>query len=66
MCHWTGLSTPQVEWGFGLLALDLMSSLRDWGMICSFMFRGDSDYQCTHCSADVLGFNREVGNVWGM
>ena len=34
-------------------------------MICSVMFRGDSDYHCTHCSADVLGFDREVGNVFG-
>ena len=42
-----------------------MSSLRDQGMICSVMFRGDSDYCCTHCSADVLGFDREVGNVCG-
>ena len=29
------------------------------------MFRGDSDYQCTHYYADVSGFNREVGNVCG-
>ena len=29
------------------------------------MFRGDSDYQCTHCSTDVLGFDREVGNACG-
>ena len=29
------------------------------------MFRGDSDYQCTHCSTDVLGFDREVGNMYG-
>ena len=42
-----------------------MSLLRDRGMICSVMFRGDSDYHCTHCSADVLGFDREVGNVCG-
>ena len=46
-------------------ALDLMSLLRDQGMICSVMFRGDSDYQCTHYYADVPGFNREVGNVCG-
>ena len=42
-----------------------MSLLRDQGMICSVMFRGDSDYGCTHCSAVVSGFNREVGNVFG-
>ena len=42
-----------------------MSLLRDQGMICSVMFRGDSDYQCTHYYADVSGFNREVGNVCG-
>ena len=34
-------------------------------MICSVMFRGDSDYRCIHCSVDVLGFDREVGNVCG-
>ena len=34
-------------------------------MIHSVMFRGDSEYQCTHCSADVLGFYREVGNACG-
>ena len=34
-------------------------------MICSVMFRGDSDYQCTHYSADVSGFGGEVGVcVW--
>ena len=42
-----------------------MSSLRDRGMICSVMFRGDSDYCCTHFSADVSGFDEEVGNVCG-
>ena len=42
-----------------------MSLLRDQGMIWSVMFRGDSDYCCTHCSADVSGFDREVGNVCG-
>ena len=27
------------------------------------MFRGDSDYQCTHCSADVFG---GLIGKWGM
>ena len=26
---------------------------------------GWGDSECTHCSADVLGFDREVGNVYG-
>ena len=63
--YWTGLSTPQVEWGFGLSSSWPDEFAERLGNdLLSYVQRGFRLLLYT-CSADVSGFNREVGSVCG-